>query len=71
MLSSIYLTGDQVHAQQFVGQGPLPDWRSFAVTKLQQHGVKVINPLELAYSFADCSGRVAHRRSGSPSTARS
>ncbi len=53
MLSSIYLTGDQVNAQQFVGQGPLPDWRSFAVTKLQQHGVKVINPLELAYSFAD------------------
>ena len=52
MLSSIYLTGDQLETQQFPGMS-LPDWRSFAVSKLQRHGVKVINPLELAYTFCD------------------
>ena len=31
----------------------IPDWRSFAVTRLHQHGVRVINPLELAYSFGE------------------
>jgi hypothetical protein len=53
MLSSIYLTGDQLDTQPFTGQVPLPDWRSFAVSKLERHGVKVINPLELAYYFGD------------------
>jgi hypothetical protein len=52
MLSSIYLTGDQLETQQFPGMS-VPDWRSFAVSKLQRHGLKVINPLELAYSFCD------------------
>jgi hypothetical protein len=53
MLSSIYLTGDQLDGQQLSGQFPLPDWRSFAVTKLHRHGVRVMNPLELAYSISD------------------
>lgn len=53
MLSSIYLTGDQLDTQQLSGQVPLPDWRSFAVTKLQRHGVKVVNPLEFAYSIGE------------------
>lgn len=53
MLSSIYLTGDQLDSQQLSGQIPLPDWRSSAVTKLQRYGVKVINPLEFAYSLAN------------------
>jgi hypothetical protein len=53
MLSSIYLTGDQVDAQELSGHMQAPDWRSFAVTRLQQHGLKVINPLELAYSLGE------------------
>jgi nucleoside 2-deoxyribosyltransferase len=53
MLSSIYLTGDQLDTQQFSGQVTAPDWRSLAVNKLHRHGVKVINPLELAYSIHD------------------
>lgn len=53
MLSSIYLTGDQIDTQQLNSNIPLPDWRSFAVSKLHRHGVKVINPLEIAYSIGD------------------
>jgi hypothetical protein len=53
MLSSIYLTGDTIEAQSFAGQASLPDWRSFALSKLQRYGLKVVNPLELAWTNAD------------------
>jgi len=49
MLSSIYLTGGTLGAQDVVNQNPADDWRSFALTKLQRYGLKVINPLELAW----------------------
>ena len=55
MLSSIYLTGDNVGAQDLQIPGPTPDWRSFAMTKLQRYGLKVVNPLELAWSEVDYS----------------
>jgi len=51
--SSIYLTGDQINAQLLSAQSAWPDWRSVAVNKLQMHGMRVINPLELAYSQLD------------------
>lgn len=50
MLSSIYLTGDNLEAPELINQLPTRDWRSFALTKLQNHGLKVVNPLELAWS---------------------
>jgi len=33
-----------------MGSLPEPDWRSFAMTKLQRYGFKVLNPLELAWT---------------------
>lgn len=53
MLSSIYLTGDTIEAQELVGQMASPDWRSMAMTKLQRYGVQVVNPLELTWSGID------------------
>jgi len=50
MLSSIYLTGDTINEQHLLGQTPLPDWRSVAMSKLHRYGLKVVNPLELAWS---------------------
>lgn len=50
MLSSVYLTGDTIDSQDLLGQNPLPDWRSLAMTKLQRYGLKIVNPLELAWS---------------------
>ncbi len=57
MLSSVYLTGNSLdhyfdpyaetgHPHQF-------DWRSFALTKLQRYGLRVVNPLELAWTKTD------------------
>lgn len=51
MLSSIYLTGDNLEAQDVLSQTPMPDWRSVALSKFQRHGLKVVNPLELAWSM--------------------
>jgi Nucleoside 2-deoxyribosyltransferase like len=50
MLSSIYLTGGTIDAQEVVGLGPIDDWRSLALTRLQRYGLKVVNPLELAWN---------------------
>lgn len=49
MYSSIYLTGDHLESQDILSQMS-SDWRSVAMSKLQRHGLKVVNPLELAWS---------------------
>src|SRR5277367_4673850 len=49
MLSSIYLTGGTLDAQDVVNQNPVDDWRSFALNRLQRYGLKVVNPLALAW----------------------
>ena len=53
MLASIYLTGDSVNARDFIGELAARDWRSIAVQKLETHGLRVVNPLELAWSMQD------------------
>ncbi|MBZ0187739.1 MAG: nucleoside 2-deoxyribosyltransferase domain-containing protein, partial [Candidatus Obscuribacterales bacterium] len=53
MLPSVYITGDSINARDSVGAIPVRDWRSHALTRLQTSGLKVINPLELAWTFTD------------------
>jgi hypothetical protein len=59
MLSSIYLTGGSLSPAQYSqSQGTSPgtgylDWRTFALTSLQNHGLRVVNPLELPWSEVD------------------
>ncbi len=54
MLSSIYLTGGSTepypNPYADAVTAPYADWRSFAMTKLQHYGLKVINPLEFAWT---------------------
>jgi hypothetical protein len=50
MLSSIYLTGGTLDAHNLVNQYPSDDWRSFAFTQLRRSGLRVVNPLELAWT---------------------
>ena len=56
MLSSIYLTGNTYNPTnpQHYGQPYMPDmsmdWRNFALTRLQYHGLRVVNPLELPWT---------------------
>lgn len=50
MLSSIYLTGGTIDHNELVSQGAEFDWRSIAMNKLRKYGLKVVNPLEFAYS---------------------
>ncbi|MCA9805109.1 MAG: hypothetical protein KC777_24235 [Cyanobacteria bacterium HKST-UBA02] len=54
MFPSVYITGDSVNARDYVGDLRERDWRALALTKLQKSGLKVINPLELAWSFREC-----------------
>lgn len=51
-MSSIYLTGSHVDPNVLAAQMPELelDWRALACTKLQQHGLQVVNPLELTWS---------------------
>ena len=54
MLSSVYLTGSdtELHIDPH-SDTTLPyqaDWRSFALTKLQRYGFKVVNPLEFLWN---------------------
>lgn len=49
MLSTVYLTGDSVEARAFVDELPLHDWRTVALTRLQKHGLTVVNPVEIAW----------------------
>jgi nucleoside 2-deoxyribosyltransferase len=53
MFSSVYLTGETVATQDLVAHASLPDWRSFAMTKLQRYGLRVVNPLELSWSIPE------------------
>ncbi|HIN64394.1 MAG TPA: hypothetical protein EYM95_07120, partial [Candidatus Obscuribacterales bacterium] len=50
MLSSIYLTGGTIEHSELVSQGAEFDWRSIAMNKLRKYGLKVVNPLEFAFS---------------------
>jgi nucleoside 2-deoxyribosyltransferase len=53
MMSSVYLTGDSLQAQDLLELQSLqtaPDWRSFAMTKLRRYGLKIVNPLEFTWS---------------------
>ncbi len=60
ILSSIYLTGGSIDPAQLSHSAAIsnniannisaPDWRTFALTRLQNHGLRVVNPLEFAWS---------------------
>jgi nucleoside 2-deoxyribosyltransferase len=60
-ISSIYLTGGSIDPSQLPQASAAaafnnianPDWRTFALTHLQNHGLRVINPLEFAWSDVD------------------
>jgi len=55
VLSSIYLTGDSVEAAEVLGQQVASDWRTKAMSKLQRYGLKIVNPLELAWTGSQYS----------------
>lgn len=69
MLSSIYLTGEAFEAQDLMQVGA-PDWRSIALTKLERCGLKVINPLELAWSAANFDLEMVHNGEANESRVR-
>ena len=52
MLSSIYLTGG-IYNSQTVAAGTDTEWRSSALNHLQKYGLRVTNPLELAWTSED------------------
>jgi hypothetical protein len=52
MLSSIYLTGG-IYDSQAITAGPDAEWRSSAMNKLHRSGLRVINPLEFAWTNED------------------
>lgn len=60
-MSSIYLSGasiDPGHLPPATGShssGPQADWRTVAMTRLINHGLTVVNPLEFAWSDFDYS----------------
>ena len=49
MQATVYITGDYINSRELRGELHSDDWRSAAMLKLQQYGLKVINPLELAW----------------------
>lgn len=61
MLSSIYLTGAAVDVGEFTqstpgvnwSAHPQTDWRTIAMMRLTNHGLRVINPLEFAWTETD------------------
>src|SRR5262249_47337307 len=57
MQSSIYLTGGTIDAQDVVAFGPDADWRSLAMTKLARYGLRVVNPLEFAWTSEHTSAQ--------------
>jgi hypothetical protein len=58
MSPAIYLTGSTTEVVSFTEQPPEPDWRVFAMSRLQRHGINVINPLDLIWSEADVSDKM-------------
>lgn len=55
MLPTIYLTGDVRKARDYLEELPksLNDWRTVALTRLQKHGLTVVNPVEIAWRERD------------------
>ncbi|MBX9938408.1 MAG: nucleoside 2-deoxyribosyltransferase domain-containing protein [Candidatus Obscuribacterales bacterium] len=49
MLSSIYLTGSSIDPGE-LSQAHKSDWRTLAITRLMNHGLKVTNPLEIPWT---------------------
>ncbi len=48
--TAIYLSGSTIDpTAEAVGAGGEPDWRAFAMTKLQRFGLRVVNPLHLTW----------------------
>lgn len=54
MLATVYITGGSLNAHDLMGELAAPDWRSSAVQRLETHGLRVVNPLELAWSVPEC-----------------
>lgn len=73
MHSSIYLTGANIDAQDLsqvqsvssISHLAHPDWRTFAMTRLTNHGLRVINPLEFAWTETELNFDDAIELSGS------
>ncbi len=53
MLANVYITGDSVNAHEVMGELAVPDWRASTVQRLETHGLRVVNPLELAWSVQE------------------
>lgn len=47
-MSSIYITHEVVEMSELVPMAPQPDWRTLAISKLQRHGLRVVNPIDWA-----------------------
>lgn len=48
MMSSIYITQEVVEISSLAAMGSEPDWRAIAISKLHQHGLTVVNPIDWA-----------------------
>ncbi|MBY0550680.1 MAG: nucleoside 2-deoxyribosyltransferase [Candidatus Obscuribacterales bacterium] len=48
MMSSIYITQEVVEISSLAAMGAEPDWRAIAISKLHQHGLTVVNPIDWA-----------------------
>ncbi len=48
LMSSIYITHEVVEMSELVPMAPQPDWRTLAISKLQRHGLMVVNSIDWA-----------------------
>lgn len=56
MNGTVYLTGDSIYARDYMGDMMARDWRSAAMLKLRNYGLRVVNPLELAWAVNSQEG---------------
>lgn len=60
-MSSIYITHEVVGMSDLVAKVPQPDWRTLAISKLQRHGLKIVNPIDWAIPETEEIDRVESR----------
>src|ERR1700678_2265435 len=58
MSPAIYLSGVTTEPTYFSEHLPEPDWRAIAMSRLQRHGINVINPLDLAWLEVDAPSKI-------------
>ena len=60
-MSSIYITHEVVEMSELVPLATQPDWRTLAISRLQRHGLRVVNPIAWAISESAEIDRVESR----------